>query len=95
MEFLFIAYCCYNLMALFVMLITCLYGSEESFSRLFVYPYLNEGLNQINLAGKIIIYTLFTIAFLPALIVHYVALLGIFIVCTLCTAFKEVFKKRG
>ena len=84
MQFLFVAYCCYNLMALFVMLITCLYGAEESFSRLYVYPYLNEGLDQINLAGKIIIYTLFTIVFLPALIVYYVALLGIFIVSALC-----------
>lgn len=95
MEFLFIAYCTFNVVALFVMLIICLYGSEESFSRIFVYPYLNEGLNEINLAGKIIIHISFTIAFLPALIVYYIALLGIFMVCALCVAFKEVFKKRG
>jgi hypothetical protein len=77
------------------MLITCLYGAEESLPRMFVYPYIHEFLNELNLAGKIIVYTLFTIAFLPALIVHYVALLGIFIVCALCVAFKEIFKKRG
>lgn len=94
MEFLFIAYCCYNLIALLVMLITCLSGAEESFSRLFVYPYLNEGLNEINLAGKIILHTLFTIAFLPALVMHYIVLLGVFMVSALCVAFKEVFKKR-
>ena len=95
MEFLFVTYSCYNLVALLVILITCLYGAEESFSRVFVYPYLNEVLNQINLAGKIIVHTLFTIAFLPALIVYYVSLLGIFMVCILCVTFKEVFKKRG
>lgn len=95
MGSLLLAYCIYNFMALLGMLIICLYGAEESFSRLFIYPYLNEGLNEINLAGKIILHTLFTVAFLPALIVYYIALLGIFMVCALCVAFKEVFKKRG
>lgn len=95
MKFLLIIYCACNFFTLLFISETCAIGAEELFARIFVYPYINEKLDNINLAGKIIIYTLFTIAFLPALVVYYVILLGVFIIAALCVAFQKVFKKKG
>ena len=90
-----IAYGVGNFIALVAMVIICYSEVEESdFSSLLFYPKIHKHLDNINLAGKIIIYTLLTIALLPALIVYYSTVVLMFLIGTICVLFCEVFKKR-
>lgn len=84
-----------NFIALLAMIIICFSEMEEDdFSSLLFYPKIHKHLDNINLAGKIIIYTLITIALLPALIVYYSTVILALLVCAICALFCEVFKKR-
>ena len=90
-----IAYGVGNFIALVAMIIICYSEVEENnCSSLLFYPKIHNYLDNINLAGKIIIYTLLTIALLPALIVYYSTVILMFLISTICVLFCEIFKKR-
>lgn len=90
-----IAYGVINFIALVAMIIICYSEAEENdCSSLLFYPKVHEHLDNINLAGKIIIYTLLTITLLPALIVYYSTIVLLFLISTICVLFCEIFKKR-
>lgn len=90
-----IAYGVGNFIALIAMTIICFSEVEESDCRsVLFYPKILEHLDNINLAGKIIICTLITIVLLPALIVYYSIVVLIFLICTICALFCVIFKKR-
>ena len=90
-----IAYGVGNFIALVAMIIICFSEMEEDdCSSLLFYPKIHKHLNNINLAGKIIIYTLLTIALLPALIMFYSAVAVMFFISIICVLFCEIFKKR-
>lgn len=90
-----IAYGVGNFIILVAMIIICFSEMEENdYSSLLFYPKIHKHLDNINLVGKIIIYTLLTIALLPALIMYYSTVVLTLLVSTMCVLFCEVFKKR-
>ncbi len=98
MNILFNIYLVFNSFAgLFYILMLYGYNPEPS-QTLLIYPWLNQGLNEINLAGKIIVNVLFTLIFLPALVVYFgfwlALIVGGFICWGIGKAFCWTFKKR-
>lgn len=90
-----IAYGVGNFIALVAIIIICYSEVEESDCKsILFYPNIHEHLDNINLAGKIIIDTLLTIALLPALIVYYSTTILMFLGCVICALFCVIFKKR-
>ena len=90
-----IAYGVGNFIALIAMIIICYSEVEESDCKsILFYPKIHEHLDNINLAGKIIIYTLLTIAIFPALIMYYSTVALMFFISIICVLFCEIFKKR-
>ena len=84
-----------NFFAFIAIVLICFYEAEESdYSSLLFYPKVHEHLDNINLAGKIIIYILLTVAVLPALIMFYSTVALMFLMSAVCVLFCEVFKKR-
>ena len=70
--------------------------NESNASYALIYPLINRELNRVdmNLAGKIIVFTLFTLALLPGLVIYYVFMITLTIVFALAAGFIELFKKR-
>lgn len=95
MEVFLTIYFIVNVIALLFMIPICSIEIVDCFSYAFVYPYMNDNLNKINLAGKTIIYALFTLAFLPALISYYILLFTMILIAIICEGFFVVFRKRS
>lgn len=62
-----------------------------------IYPAIKDVLdeNHINLCGQIIIYTLYTAAFLPAILLYFTILLLSGLVCIIGGLFLMIFEKKG
>ena len=89
------AYLVTNFMALMAIIMICFSEEEFTDGALLLYPLIHPHLDDINLAGQIIVYVLFTTLFLPALIVYYgVVLTMTFLGCEMVKLFKYVFRKR-
>lgn len=90
-----IFYALMNIAATYALVIGCFASMEYDSNNLFLFPLIVEKLRErLNIAGTVIITSLFIIIFLPAIITYFVVL-GIFML-SLFTGklFLQVFERR-
>lgn len=68
---------------------------EDAQLNFLTYPAINTFLNEheINVAGKTIVFVLFTIAFLPAMLLYYAVLLLMLIGAVIVMCFCKLFRR--
>lgn len=97
MENLFVAWVLINFISTYFIIIYCVFSIEENLKNVLVYPLLNNFCDciQLNLAGKIILFILFTIFFGGALLLYYALMLFMLIMTLIGFGFVKLFKKKG
>lgn len=95
LDCLFIFWFLFNIVAVLVIIAMCLSNAEFDILSILLYPLLvSELRGKLNIAGTIIVTALFSILFLPAIIVYFI-LLGILVVgYFIGTWFIKIFKRK-
>ena len=90
-----IFYALMNIAAAYAIIIGCFANVEYDSNNLFLFPLIVEKLRErLNSAGTVIITSLFTIIFLPAIIVYFVALSILMLSLFTGKLFLLVFERR-
>ena len=95
LDCLFIFWFLFNIVATLVIVAMCLSNAEFDKLSILLYPLLVFELREkLNITGTIIVTTLFSILFLPAIIVYFI-LLGILVVgYFIGTRFMKIFERK-
>lgn len=84
-----------NIACAFTLVISCFSQIEYTPADCLVYPLLIRNLRErLNVAGTIIVTVLFSIVFLPAVVVYFIGLFLLALGWLLVTLFLEVFKNK-
>ena len=94
-ECLLIFWCISNIIAVFLILINCLDKAEFDLTSIFLYPILVSDLRKnLNIAGTSIVIAMFSIYFLPAIILYFVGLGILTLGYIVGTAFIKLFERK-
>ena len=84
-----------NVACTFTMVISCFSQIDFTLTDYLVYPLLIRSLRErLNLTGTIIVTVLFSIVFLPAVVVYFIGLVLLALGWLLVTLFLEIFKNK-
>lgn len=84
-----------NVACAFTLVISCFSQIDFTFADCLVYPPLIRDLRErLNLTGTIIVTVLFSIVFLPAVVVYFIGLFLLVLGWLLVTVFLEIFKNK-
>ena len=90
-----IFYMLMNIAATYVLVIGCFASLEYDSNNILIFPLIVEKLRErLNIAGTVIITSLFTIIFLPAIIIYFVVFGILVLSLVVGKLFLQVFERR-
>lgn len=96
LDCLFIFWFLLNFVATFVIIISCLSATEFDKLSVLLYPILVFELREkLNIAGTVIVTVLFSIFFLPAIIVYFIILLILAVAYLIVKCFIKIFGRKN